>query len=187
MKSVLPKLMKTTSKKKKKIKWLEEGIENLKNENTTLRENILINLKLRKICPVTTKEKRQSFPSKKRPNKIATLTRINLTGRLPIPLKYQQMTQGQKLFTLKPAINSLHCRWNMKMISQHANQQIQHLPIQRSPIKSQFSNNDKSLSDFERKRRPDVCVAENYIQNFITVKIPGKSNYNSFSKNGCRR
>ena len=60
------------------------------------------------------------------------------------------------------------------MISQHANQQIQHLPIQRSPIKSQFSSNDKSLNDFERKRRPDVCVAENYIQNFITVKIPGK-------------
>ena len=78
MKSVLPKLMKTTSKKK--IKWLEEGIENLKNENTTLRENIPTHLKLRKIYQVTTKEKRQSFPSKKRPNKIATLTRINLTG-----------------------------------------------------------------------------------------------------------
>ena len=72
MKSVLPKLMKTTFKKKTKIKSLEER-KILKNENTTLRANILTNLKLLKIYQVKTKEKRQTFPSRKRPNKIMTL------------------------------------------------------------------------------------------------------------------
>lgn len=72
MKSLLPKLMKTTFKKKTKIKSLEER-KILKNENTTLRANILTNLKLLKIYQVKTKEKRQTFPSRKRPNKIMTL------------------------------------------------------------------------------------------------------------------
>ena len=38
--------MKITSKKKSKIKSLEEEIKKLKNENTTLRENILTQLKI---------------------------------------------------------------------------------------------------------------------------------------------
>ena len=38
--------MKITSKKKSKIKSLEEEIKKLKNENTTLRENILIHFKI---------------------------------------------------------------------------------------------------------------------------------------------
>ena len=47
-----------------------------------------------------------------------------------------------------------------------------------------FSNNDKSISHFERKRRPDICVTENYIKNFIPVTIPGNRNYANISKNG---
>ena len=47
-----------------------------------------------------------------------------------------------------------------------------------------FSNNDKLISHFERKRRPDICVTENYIKNFTPVTIPGNSNYASISKNG---
>ena len=27
-----------------------------------------------------------------------------------------------------------------------------------------FSDNDKSINHFERKRRPDICVTENYIK-----------------------
>ena len=38
--------MKITSKKKSKIKSLEEEIKKLKNENTTLRENILTYFKI---------------------------------------------------------------------------------------------------------------------------------------------
>ena len=48
---------------KMKIKSLEEEIKNLKNENTTLRENILTQLKLLKICLVITTEIRQTLPS----------------------------------------------------------------------------------------------------------------------------
>ena len=47
---------------------------------------------------------------------------------------------------------------------------------------SLFSNNGKSISHFERKRRPDICVTENYIKNFTPVTIPGNSNYASISK-----
>ena len=46
-----------------------------------------------------------------------------------------------------------------------------------------FSNNDKSVINFERKRRPDVCVTENYIKKFIPVTELGNSNYASISKN----
>ena len=47
-----------------------------------------------------------------------------------------------------------------------------------------FSNNGKSISHFDRKRRPDICVTENYIKNFTPVTIPANSNYASISKNG---
>ena len=42
----------------------------------------------------------------------------------------------------------------------------------------------KLVSHYERKRRPDICVTENYIKNFTPVTIPGNSNYASISKNG---
>ena len=35
------------------------------------------------------------------------------------------------------------------------------------------------ISDFERKRRPDTCVTENYIKNFTPVTIHGNSSYAS--------
>ena len=49
---------------------------------------------------------------------------------------------------------------------------------------SKKSHYIKMISHFERKRRPDICVTENYIKNFTPVKIPGNSNYASISKNG---
>ena len=48
---------------KKKIKSLEEEIKKLKNENTTLRENILTQLKLLKIYLVITTEIQRTLPS----------------------------------------------------------------------------------------------------------------------------
>ena len=54
-------LMKITSKKQK-IKLRGEEIKKLKNNNTTLKENILAQL-------VTTKEIGQILPSKIKPNK----------------------------------------------------------------------------------------------------------------------
>ena len=44
----------------------------------------------------------------------------------------------------------------------------------------------KLISYFERKRRPDICITENYIRNFTLVTIPGNSNYASISKSGCK-
>ena len=69
MKSVTPNselltnLSDENNSEKMKIKSLEEEIKNLKNENTTLRENILTQLKLLKICLVITTEIRQTLPS----------------------------------------------------------------------------------------------------------------------------
>ena len=48
---------------KKKIKSLEEEIKKLKNENTTLRENILTQFKLLKIYLVITTEIQRTLPS----------------------------------------------------------------------------------------------------------------------------
>ena len=42
------------------------------------------------------------------------------------------------------------------------------------------------ISHFWIKRRPDICVTENYFKNFTPVTIPGNSNYASISKNGCK-
>ena len=47
-------------------------------------------------------------------------------------------------------------------------------------------NPKKLISHFERKRRPDICITENYIRNFTLVTIPGNSNYASISKSGCK-
>ena len=47
-----------------------------------------------------------------------------------------------------------------------------------------LSNNDKSVSHFEKKRRPEVCVTENYIKNFTPVTIPRNSSYAGISNNG---
>ena len=49
---------------------------------------------------------------------------------------------------------------------------------------SRKSHPIKLISHFERKKRPDICVTENYIKNFTPVTIPGSSNYASISKNG---
>ena len=49
---------------------------------------------------------------------------------------------------------------------------------------SKKSHPIKLIGHFERKRRLDICVTENYIKNFILVIIPGNSNYASISKNG---
>ena len=51
-------------------------------------------------------------------------------------------------------------------------------------VNSKKSHPIKLISHFERKRRPDICVTENYIKNFTPVTIPGNSNYASISKNG---
>ena len=47
-------------------------------------------------------------------------------------------------------------------------------------------NPNKLISHFERKRRPDIRITENYIRNFTLVTIPGNSNYASISKSGCK-
>ena len=47
-----------------------------------------------------------------------------------------------------------------------------------------FSNNDKLVIHFEWKKRPDICVTENYVKHFIPVTISGNSNYPSILKNG---
>ena len=49
-----------------------------------------------------------------------------------------------------------------------------------------FKINDKSVRHFEKKRRTNICVTENYIKNFTTVTIPRNSNYANISKNGCK-
>ena len=139
-----------------------------------MRENILTNLKILKIYQVTTQKKRQTFPSKEWRNKIMTLTRIYLTDKLPIVLK---VPINHFETSNKFAPSQMEYENDISKL----NQQIQHSQNQWCPTKSQFSNNDKSVSDFKRKRGPDVYVIENYKQNFITVKIPGKSNNASIS------
>ena len=47
-----------------------------------------------------------------------------------------------------------------------------------------FSNTDKLISHFKRKRRPDISITENYIKDFTQVTIPDNSNCASISKNG---
>ena len=49
---------------------------------------------------------------------------------------------------------------------------------------SKKSHPIKLIGHFERKRRPDICVTENYIKNFTPITIPGNNNYASISKNG---
>ena len=49
-----------------------------------------------------------------------------------------------------------------------------------------FKINDKSVRHFEKKRRTNICVTENYIKNFTRVTIPRNSNYANISKNGCK-
>ena len=50
--------------------------------------------------------------------------------------------------------------------------------------KPPLSNNEKSISHFERKRRRNICLTENDIKSFTPVTIPGNSNYATISKTG---
>ena len=49
-----------------------------------------------------------------------------------------------------------------------------------SNIKKEFSQ----ANDAARNKRPDVCITEKYISNFIPLTVPGNSNFASITKNG---
>ena len=58
-----------------------------------------------------------------------TLTQISLIDRQFTPFK-KLTKEGKMKFILKPATNLLYSRSKMKIISQHGNQQMQHLSTQ---------------------------------------------------------
>ena len=51
-------------------------------------------------------------------------------------------------------------------------------------VNSKKSHPITLINHFERKRRPNICVTENYIKNYTTVTIPGNGNHASILKNG---
>ena len=138
-------------------------------------------LKLLKMYQVTTKEERQTFPSNVRQNKIMTLIQINRIRRQLILLKIP---------TNNTRSNDIHCETTKNFAPLFMKNKYDFPTCKSVNITSfnstkshqmpLFSNNGKTVSDFVRKRRLDLCVTENYIKNFI----PGNSNYASIVKNG---
>ena len=81
--------------------------------------------------------------------------------------------EGQTIFTLKPA--KKYAQLLIKNIDDFTTYKSTNTISTNSKKPHQkplFSSNDILVNHFERERRPDVCVTENYIRNSIPVTIP---------------
>ena len=95
----------------------------------------------------------QALPSKLKPSKIMTLTSIVLIGRSLILLKIAtEEKEGQTILLTENADDVKKCKSTNIVL---ANSNNPHL-------KPFSSNNDKWISHFEKKRRPDTCFTENF-------------------------
>ena len=116
-----------------------------------------------KIYQVTTKEKRQTLPSKIKPNKIMTLTQINLIGRPLILLKIT--TKGREGQTIHSEANSKFVPLLMENIDDFTTCESRNVTSANSKKPCQnplFSNNDKFWS---------VILKEKEDQMFVSLKI----------------
>ena len=96
-----------TNFEKTKIKWLEEEIKKLKDENTTLRENILIQLKIIQTLSSNNNSSRAKTPIIDKTKQKMTLTQTILICRSLILLKAATKDgEDQWTFSLKPGTNS---------------------------------------------------------------------------------
>ena len=96
-----------TNFEKTKIKSLEEEIKKLKDENTTLRENILIQLKIIQTLSCNNNRSRANTPIIDKTKQKMTLTQTILICRSLILLKTATKDgEDQWTFSLKPATNS---------------------------------------------------------------------------------
>ena len=169
---------------KTKIKSLEEEIRKFKNENNTLRENILIQLKIIKTLsgnnerktniPIKNKTKKNNDFKTNNSNRQTTHSTKNSNKRQRGSIDIHFETSNKFAPLLMANIDDFTTCKLTNITS--ANSKKPH----QKPL---FSNNDKSVRCFEKKR-PDGCVTRNYIKNLLPVTTPGNSNYASVSKNG---
>ena len=163
---------------KMKIKSLEEEIKNLKNENTTLRENILTQLKIIENLSGNNHRSTTNTPIIDKTKQ--KMTNINNSNwQIAHSSKSSNKRQGES--------KDIHFETSNKftpLLTKNTDDVTKSSSTNIASANSKKSHPIKLISHFERKRRPDICVTENYIKNFTPVTIPGSSNYASISKNG---
>ena len=170
--------MKITAKKMK-IKLLEEEIKNLKNENTTLRENILTQLKIIENLSGNNDKNTINTSIIDKTKQKNDFNMNNSNWQIAYSSKSSNKRQRES--------KDIHFETSNKfasLLTENTDHVTKSSSTSMASANSKKSHPIKLISHFERKRRLDICVTENYIKNFILVIIPGNSNYASISKNG---
>ena len=164
---------------KKKIKSLEDEIKKLKNENTTLRENILTQLKIIENLSGNNDRSTTNTPII---YKIIQKNDFNINNsNWQIAHSSKSSNKGQR------GSKDIHFETSNKftlLLTENTDDVTKCSSTNIALANSKKSHPIKLISHFEEKRRPDNCVTKNYIKNFTPVTIPDNSNYASISKNG---
>ena len=163
---------------KTKIKSLEEELKKLKNENATLTENILTQLKI---------VENLSGNNDRNTTNTSIIDKTKKKSDFNINNSNWQIAHSSKS-SIKSQRGSkdIHFSTSNKfapLLTENADDVTKCSSTNIASANSKKSHPIK-LIELERKRRPDICVTENYIKNFIPVTIPVNSNYASIPKNG---
>ena len=108
-KTLLTSLSDENNIEKTRIKSLEEEIKKLNNENTNLPENILTQLKIIENLSVINERNMTNTPIKDKTKQKSGFNINNYNCQIAHSTKNSKKDrEGQRIFTLKPARNSLH-------------------------------------------------------------------------------
>ena len=162
-----------------KIKSLEEEIKNLKNENTTLRENILTQFKIIENLCGNNDRNTANTPIIDKTKQKNDFNVNNSNWQIAHSSKSSNKRQrGSK---------DIHFETSNRftpLMTENTDDVIKCSSTNIASTNSKKSHPIKLISHFERKKRPDIWVTENYIKHFTPLTIPGNSNCASISKNG---
>ena len=166
---------------KMKIKSLEEEIKNLKSENTTLRENILTQLKNIENLSGNNDRRTANTPIIDKTKQKNDFNINNSNWQIAHSSK-----SSNKRHRESKDIHFENSNRFTPLLTENTDDVTKSSSTIIASANSKKSHPMKLISHFERKSRSDICVTEDNIKNVTPVTIHGNSNYASISKNGCK-
>ena len=142
-----------------KIKSLEEEIKKLKNENTTFRENILTQLKIIENVSGYNDRSTTNTPIIDKTKQKNDYNINNSNWQIAHSSKISNKRQRESM--------DIYFETNNKftpLLTENADDVTKCSSTNIASANSKKSHPNKLISHFERKRRPDICVTENYIK-----------------------
>ena len=142
-----------------KIKLLEEEIKKLKNENTTFRENILTQLKIIENVSGYNDRSTTNTPIIDKTKQKNDYNINNSNWQIAHSFKISNKRQRESMDIYFETKNKF-----TPLLTENADDVTKCSSTNIASANSKKSHPNKLISHFERKRRPDICVTENYIK-----------------------